>query len=127
VKRGKKMKNVIIKKKRLYIKNDYDLYDLKGDYNFFYHMPSKTYWLVLNKDDCFEKNIEVSLVVDVATRELKLYTTNDHKKLPSIYSTRYNKENYLSFEEQIDAYSFSNWIPITTLFKIIKDDIVEIR
>jgi hypothetical protein len=113
-------------KNKLFIKENVDLKILKNKYRFFYHSPSNSYWYVLNKETRMENNVEVSIVINVLTREIRLYATNDHKKLPSIFSKKYNRDNYLMFEEALDQYSFADYIPLNKVFKLIQDGIVEI-
>jgi hypothetical protein len=92
-------------------------------YGFFKHTTGD-YWLVLNKRTRNINNVELSLRV-LPNRLIRVYATNDHKKLPSIFSKRYNKDNYLEFEEQLDAFSFEDFGYCNVLFEMIVDNIVE--
>jgi hypothetical protein len=88
---------------------------------FFYHKNTNDFWLVLNYASCFKNNVEVSLRASVETREVKLYVTNDHIKLPSIYNKRFNKDNYLEFEDEIDQYSFAENVSLMPIMELILD------
>jgi hypothetical protein len=114
-------------KKKLYLKEEVSLRVLELKYNFFYHAPTMNYWYVMNKSTRNENNVEVSIRIDKATKEVKLYVTNDHKKLPSIYSKKYNSMNYLEFEDKIDNFSFADFISLHHLFKMFTDNLLEYR
>jgi hypothetical protein len=94
--------------------------------NFFYHRVSGEYFLVLNPDTCLVRNVEASLIADLKKRTLRLYVTNDHKRLPSIRDKKYNKDNYKEFEDVIDAYSFADVIDLSPIYKLIIDKLITI-
>jgi len=96
-------------------------------YGFFYHKFTDDYWYVLNGLTKNYNNVEVSLRVNYKTKEVKLYVTNDHKKLPSIYNKRFNKDNYLEFENEIDQYSFADWVDISFILKLLLDGFIVIK
>jgi hypothetical protein len=114
-------------RKKLYVKNDVPFSTLELKYGFFYHAPTMNYWYVMNKATRNENNVEVSLRVDKHTKEIRLYVTNDHKKLPSIYAKKYNPHNYLEFEESLDQFSFADFVALNQVFRLIYDEIVEYR
>lgn len=114
-------------RKKLYLKEDVSFRVLELKYNFFYHNPTNNYWYVMNKNTRNENNVEVSIRIDKNTREVKLYVTNDHKKLPSIYSKKYNAMNYLEFEDKIDNFSFADFVSPHQLFKIFSDGYIEYK
>jgi len=90
-------------------------------YGFFYHRASGAWWYVFNASVRFPSNVELSLRLYDDTDELRLYATNDHIKLPSIYSNKYNKNNYLEIEDELDKFSFEEWIQLGILFELIND------
>jgi hypothetical protein len=96
------------------------------EYGFFYHKPTDDYWLVLNKKTRNRNNVESSLRVNRA-KEIKLYVTNDHKKLPSIFSPQFNAKNYLEFEEKIDQFSFADYAELNVLFEMIANNLVVLK
>ena len=96
-------------------------------YGFFYHRFTDDYWFVLNRLTKNFNNVEVSIRINYKTKEVKLYATNDHKKLPSIYSKRYSKDNYLEFENEIDQFSFADWIDMTHILQLFIDGFILIK
>jgi hypothetical protein len=69
--------------------------------------------------------IELSLRLYDDTDEIRLHATNDHIKLPSVYNPKYNKNNYLELEEELDRFSFDEWVQLGVLFELIKDGVVK--
>jgi hypothetical protein len=114
-------------RKKVYIKPIVPLFILEQKYGFFFHPPTDDYWYVMNKETATEKNVEASLRVDRKTKEIRLYITNDHKKLPTLYSNKYNADNYLDFEETLDKFSFADFVGLNQFFKLVRDDLVEYR
>lgn len=94
--------------------------------NFTYHRVSDEYYIVLNPDTCLVRNVEASLIADLRRRTIRLYVTNDHKRLPSIRDKRYDKNNYLEFEDVIDAYSFADVIDLSIIQKLIVDNVISV-
>ena len=93
------------------------------DYGFFYWAGNNAYWYVLNQHSANIANVELTLQVDCETREVRLVATNDHKKLPSIYSKQYTKDNYLTFEEELDSFSFYDSIYPYMIVRLTEDGI----
>jgi hypothetical protein len=92
-------------------------------YGFFYHRASNAWWYMFNPSVRLPSNVELSLRLYDDSDELRLYATNDHIKLPSIYSNKYNKNNYLEIEDELDKFSFEEWIQLGILFELINDGI----
>lgn len=92
-------------------------------YGFFYHRASNCYWFVFNTTSVQTNNVELSLRVYDDNDEVRLYATNDHLKLPSVYNKKYNKDNYLEIEEELDKYSFEEWIQLGLLYELIQDGV----
>jgi hypothetical protein len=95
--------------------------------NFFYHKNTDDFWYILNEQSRWKNNVEVSIRVSLETREVKMYATNDHIKLPSIYNKRFNKDNYLEFEDEIDQYSFADNITLLPIVEMILDGILILK
>lgn len=94
---------------------------------FFYHKSTDDFWLILNEQTRFRNNVEVTIRVSLETKEVKLYVTNDHIKLPSIYNKRFSKDNYLEFEDEIDQYSFADSVSLIPIAELILDGIVILK
>lgn len=94
---------------------------------FFYHKSTDDFWLILNEQSRWKNNVEVSVRVSLETKEVKMYVTNDHIKLPSIYNKRFNKDNYLEFEDEIDQYSFADTISLIPIIQLLLDEIVILK
>jgi hypothetical protein len=95
------------------------------EYGFFHHQASGAYWFVFNTTTTYSSNVELSLRVYDDNDELRMYATNDHIKLPSVYNKKYTKDNYLEIEEELDKYSFEEWIQLGLLFELINDGIIK--
>lgn len=95
------------------------------EYGFFYHRASNAWWYVFHttKDNA---NVELSLRLYDDNDEMQLFATNDHIKLPSMYNPRYNKDNYLQLEEELDKFSFEEWIKLGIFYDLISDGIIKI-
>jgi len=91
------------------------------EYGFFYHEASHCWWYVLSTSKIGNSNVELSLRLYDDNDELHLHATNDHMKLPSLYNPKYNKNNYLELEEELDKFSFDEWIQLGILFELIND------
>jgi len=48
-------------------------------------------------------------------------------KLPSIYNKRFNKDNYLEFEDEIDQYSFAENVSLIPIMELVLDGTFIIR
>jgi hypothetical protein len=48
-------------------------------------------------------------------------------KLPSLYNPKYDKNNYLELEEELDKFSFDEWTQLGILFELIKGGIVDYK
>jgi hypothetical protein len=48
-------------------------------------------------------------------------------KLPSLYNPKYDKNNYLELEEELDKFSFDEWTQLGIVFDLIKDGIIDLR
>jgi len=48
-------------------------------------------------------------------------------KLPSLYNPKYDKNNYLELEEELDKFSFDEWTQLGIVFDLIKDGIVDYK
>jgi hypothetical protein len=94
---------------------------------FFYHKNTNDFWLLLNPTTSFKNNVEISIRASTQTKEVKLYVTNDHLKLPSIYNKRFNKDNYLEFEDEIDQYSFADAISLLPIVELMLDGILVVK
>jgi hypothetical protein len=94
------------------------------DYGFFYWAGNNSYWFVLNKYSANATNVELSIQVDRDTRDVRLVATNDHIKLPSIYNKKYNATNYLSFEEELDPFSFEERIYPYMIMKMALEGLI---
>jgi hypothetical protein len=95
------------------------------DYGFFFHEASGAWWYVFKTTKVNDSMVELSLRLYNDTDELRLHATNDHIKLPSMYNPKYNKDNYLELEEELDKFSFDEWIQLGILFELINDKVVE--
>ena len=98
---------------------------LLKDYGFFYHQASNCWWYVFSTTKGDKSMVELSLRLYDDTDEIRLHATNDHIKLPSVYNPKYNKNNYLELEEELDRFSFDEWVQLGVLFELIKDGIVK--
>jgi hypothetical protein len=58
---------------------------------------------------------------------MRLHATNDHMKLPSLYNPKYDKNNYLELEEELDKFSFDEWTQLGIVFDLIKDGIIDYK
>jgi hypothetical protein len=74
-----------------------------------------------------KSNVELSLRLYDDNDELRLHATNDHMKLPSLYNPKYDKNNYLELEEELDKFSFDEWTQLGVVFELIKDGIIDLR
>jgi len=97
---------------------------LKG-YGFFYHQASNCWWYVFTTTKGDKSMLELSLRLYDDADEIRLHATNDHIKLPSVYNPKYNKHNYLELEEELDKFSFDEWVQLGVLYELIKDGIVK--
>ena len=95
------------------------------DYGFFYHQASNCWWYVFSTTKGDKSMIELSLRLYDDTDEIRLHATNDHIKLPSVFNPKYNAKNYLELEEELDRFSFDEWVQLGVLFELIKDGIVK--
>ena len=95
-------------------------------YGFTYWGGTNEYWYVMNQQTSDRNNVEISIRIDAVTREVRLCATNDHKKLPSIYAKQYTKDNYLTFEEELDAFSFEETIYPYMLVRLVNDGLIYI-
>jgi hypothetical protein len=48
-------------------------------------------------------------------------------KLPSLYNPKYDKNNYLELEEELDKFSFDEWTQLGVVFDLIKGGIVDYK
>lgn len=94
-------------------------------YGFFYHEASNCWWYVFSTNINQESNVELSLRVYDDTDEVRLYATNDHLKLPSVFNPKYNKNNYLELEEELDKFSFDEWVSIGVLYELFQDGVIK--
>jgi hypothetical protein len=97
------------------------------DYGFFYHEASHCWWNVLRTSKGDKSNVELSLRLYDDNDELRLHATNDHMKLPSLYNPKYDKNNYLELEEELDKFSFDEWTQLGVVFDLIKGGIVDYK
>lgn len=98
-----------------------------GRYGFFYHEASHCWWSILSSSKINKSNVELSLRLYDDNDELRLHATNDHMKLPSVYNPKYDKNNYLELEEELDKFSFDEWTQLGIVFEMIKDGIVDYK
>lgn len=96
-------------------------------YGFFYHEASHCWWSILSSSKINKSNVELSLRLYDDNDELRLHATNDHMKLPSVYNPKYDKNNYLELEEELDKFSFDEWTQLGIVFEMIKDGIVDYK
>jgi hypothetical protein len=97
------------------------------EYGFFYHEASHCWWNVLRTSKNDKSNVELSLRLYDDNDELRLHATNDHIKLPSLYNPKYDKNNYLELEEELDKFSFDEWTQLGIVFELIKGGIVDYK
>jgi hypothetical protein len=97
------------------------------EYGFFYHEASHCWWYVLSTNKNDKSNVELSLRLYDDNDELRLHATNDHMKLPSVYNSKYDKNNYLELEEELDKFSFDEFTQLGIVFDLIKDGIIDFR
>ena len=97
------------------------------DYGFFYHEASHCWWNVLRTSKNDKSNVELSLRLYDDNDEMRLHATNDHMKLPSLYNPKYDKNNYLELEEELDKFSFDEWTQLGIVFELIKDGIIDYK
>jgi hypothetical protein len=97
------------------------------EYGFFYHEASHCWWYVLSTNKNDKSNVELSLRLYDDNDELRLHATNDHMKLPSLYNPKYDKNNYLELEEELDKFSFDEFTQLGIVFDLIKDGIIDFR
>lgn len=109
-------------RKRLVVVGDREIL---SKYGFFYHRPSQAWWYVMNTNTRDYTRVELSLRVYDDNDEVRLHATNDHIKLPSVYNPKYNKDNYLELEEELDSFSFDEWTGLGIIYELITDGVVK--